>query len=260
MMMKIAIWRPFYAIAVTAIVLWVVGRDMSFMHWTFVYDVFIYQCYARGFWQGPEQSIHDVSQTRACQGFWGTGARRFHTFPREYPAPALAVFSLPLLTPWLPYDAAFLWWMALLLLLATGVVAWRGPPAAAIAVPLYTLVAGWQFLLDRYDLVPGLDIMLALVLAQRRNARSATAVLAMSTLLKGLPALLFPALLIAWRRNEGRWRIDCIILFVSLLLAGLLPVLLTDATAFWSPVLFALWRDRLQVCSPSRRRYCLSRG
>ena len=182
--------------AIMAVAVWMIGRDMTFMRTAFVYDVFIYQCYARAFWQGPERAVVTAPDTRSCRSFWGAAPQRFRTFPQEYPVLSLGVFSLPLLTPWLPYNAAFLWWMALCLLLAALILAWRGPPGSAIAFLLYTLLAGWQFVLARYDLVPGLAVLLALVLAQRGRMRAATAVLAAGTLLKGFPVLLLPLLLI----------------------------------------------------------------
>jgi len=105
-----------------------------------------------------------------------------------------------------------------------------------------TLLAGWQFVLARYDLVPGLTVLLALVLAQRGRTRAATAALAAGTLLKGFPVLLLPLLLINARRKEGRWRLDCLILFVGLLLVGLLPALVLNPHGFWSPIAYALHR------------------
>lgn len=238
--------RPIYVAAVLLIVLWAVGRDMSALRGAFVYDVFIYQCYARAFWQGADHAVAIAPETRACRPFWGRIVRPFHAFPREYPVLSLAAFSLPLLTAGVPYDAAFMWWMALLLLLATGALAWRGPPASAIALPLYTLLAGWQFMLIRYDLVPGLVALIALVLVTRGKARAATAMIAIGTLLKGFPLLLFPLFLLAWRREQGRWRVDCVALLLGLLAAMLVPAFVLNRADLLSPLTYAVHRP-LQV-------------
>ena len=235
-------WRLLYVSAIMAVAVWMIGRDMTFMRTAFVYDVFIYQCYARAFWQGPQRAVVLAPETRSCRSFWGPAPQRFRAFPQEYPVLSLGVFSLPLLTPWLPYNAAFLWWMALCLLLATLILAWRGPPGHALALLLYTLLAGWQFVLARYDLVPGLGVLLALVLAQRGRMRAATVALAAGTLLKGFPVLLLPLLLINARRKEGRWRLDCLILFVGLLLVVLLPALVLNPHGILSPIRYALHR------------------
>lgn len=181
--------RLLYSCVIVLAVLGAIGQDMAFMRTSFVYDVFIYQCYARGFWQGADQAIKSSPATAACKPFWDHKASRFHALPREYPALSLAVFSLPLLTPWLPYNAAFLLWMAFLLLAAACLLAWRGPPWSAIALPLYVLLAGWQFVLARYDLVPGLCILLAAILAYRGRLRTATVLIAVGTLLKIFPVL-----------------------------------------------------------------------
>ncbi len=235
-------WRLLYAGVMVVVVLWMVGRDMTFMRRAFVYDVFIYQCYARGFWQGPQGSIVAAPETRACAPFWGQTPKRFHTFPREYPAPALAVFSLPLLTPWLPYNAAYLLWMALLLLLATGVIAWRGPPMAAVAFPLYVLLAGWQFVLFRYDLAPGLCVLLALAFLRGGRWRAATVMLAVGTLMKGFPAFLLPVALMAQRRQDGRWRLDCPLIFAALMFMGLAPAFLVNPAGLLAPLGYAAHR------------------
>ena len=204
-------------------------------------DVSVYRCYAQGFWQG-EQILHQAA-TRDCAPLWEKPPQRFHALPREYPAASLVIFSLPLLTPWLSYTNGYIAWMAIILLVATGLLAWRGPPEAAIAFPLYALLAGWSFTLERYDLLPGLCVVLAFALTQRERPRAATAVLAVGTLLKLFPVLLLPLLLIACKRGEGgRWRLDLLAIFAAIGLAGSLPVLLVDPSALWAPIHYELSR------------------
>ena len=202
--------------AILAVAVWMIGRDMTFMRTAFVYDVFIYQCYARAFWQGPQQAVVVAPETRSCRSFWGTAPQRFRAFPQEYPVLSLGVFSLPLLTPWLPYNAAFLWWMALCLLLATLILAWRAPPKTCACF--------------------------AAVHPARRLAVCACSLRPRAGLLKGFPVLLLPLLLIYARRKERRWRLDCHILFVGLLLVVLLPALVLNPRGFWSPIPYALHR------------------
>jgi len=235
-------WRVVYAGAVAVVLIYLLSRDMRLLRSAFVYDVFIYQCYARGFWQGEVEALRAAPETKDCRPFWGGAARRYHTLPREYPAPALAVFSLPLLTPWLPYNAAFEWWMAMLLLSANVALALRGPPGSAVALPLYTLLAGWQFLLIRYDLAPGLCILLALILAEHERPRAATVALAVSTLLKGFALLLVPVFVLTWRRRYRSWRLDCLLLGAGLLLLGLLPVLIASPEGALEPLRYAAQR------------------
>ena len=130
----------------------------------------------------------------------------FRVLPVEYPAPALTVFSLPLLMPWLSYDTAYLVWMALLLTLVTGAIAWRGYRQVAVAVPLYVLLAGWSFALQRYDLVVGICILATVMFAGRGRLLISAVFLAIATALKGLPVVLLPALLWAdqlWRGRAG---------------------------------------------------------
>jgi hypothetical protein len=204
-------------------------------------DVVVYQCYARGFWQGAQAA--QQAELQSCTGVWSAAPRRFRSFPDEYPAPALTIFSLPLLMPWLSYATGYVLWMALCLLVAAAILAWRGPPEAAVALPLYLLLAGWTFTLQRYDLIPGLCILLMLALARHGRFRAAVVALAAATVLKAFAIVLLPLLLIAARRSEhGRWRLDLIALFVGICALILLPVAVVAPSALWSPLHFELAR------------------
>jgi len=203
-------------------------------------DVFVYQCYAHGFWQG--QLPAHVADTQSCAASFAGQPRQFHSFPSEYPAAALAIFSLPLLLPWLSYGAAYMVWIGLILLLATGVLAWRGRWAAAAALPVYVVLAGWGFVLQRFDLLPGLCVLLALIAARRGRPRAAAAALAAGTLLKLFPIVLLPLLLIVCKRESGRWRLDIAAVFGAVCLLGVLPALALNPTGLAGSVAFLFGR------------------
>ena len=201
-------------------------------------DIFAYECYSRAFWRG-EQALVDAPHTVLCADrrwkFWIAPPRALHTLPREYPAPAIFVFSLPLLIPWLPFALAY---MLLMGLLSLGVVAWmvrRGLLLCGAAFALYGLIGGWATLLARFDLVPGVLVLAALVLADRGRWTPAYLALAIATLLKLYPALALPVMLIAeWRATGERpWR--GLGLFALVIAIGLLPFALLNPAAFMAP-------------------------
>jgi len=167
-----------------------------------VTDVPLYQCYAQAFWQG-RAAVTDPRVVRQCP--WparGPAPARYHALPREYPAAALAVFSLPLLTPWLPYDTAYRLWMAAFMLLGVAILAWWTTRWCTVAMMLYLFVGNADLALTRYDLVPALCVLGALLLAQRSRPRAAAVALAVGALLKVFPLLLVPLALSprdAWR-------------------------------------------------------------
>ncbi len=233
--------RLLFAAVVLVATLAAIGRDIGFMDQYYVLDLSIYKCYARSFWQGEQ--VAQNADMFLCALLWTGPPHRFHSFPKEYPALALAIFSLPLLTPGLSYVTAFALWLALCVLLVTGALGWRGPPEGVLAFPLYILLAGWFFALQRYDLLPGLCVLLALILAQRGRARASTVALAIGTLLKVFPLVLFPVLLIWCKRaDHGRWRLDLVALFGAICLAGVLPVLALNADALWMPLRYEMAR------------------
>ena len=234
--------RSAVAFLVVCITFLLVEADSRYLGTQTVYDVFIYQCYARAFWQGTAATQAAGPNLVICSAFWDSPAPRFHTLPREYPAPAVLIFSLPLLLSYGSYAASYAVLLGLLLIVAAGLIAWRGPPAAAIAFVLYTLLAGWKFALERYDLVPGLLVLLMAVCAQHRRYAAATLALAAATLLKGFPAILLPALLIAIHHDQGRWRPAYAFLFAGAVAVGLLPFALLAPDQLLAPLRYAAQR------------------
>jgi len=230
----------FAAVMVIA-TLFVLGNAVAYQSRFDPIDVFEYQCYAHGFWQGT--GVTDLANGHSCAPIWGGMPHRFRSFPSEYPAAALAVFSLPLLTPWWPYKTAYSLWLALFFLVAVGLLAWRGPPEVAVAFPLYSLLAGWGFLVQRYDLIVGVCVLLMVLLVRRGRWRAATVLLAVGTLLKIVPVVLLPLLLIAARGDSPkRWRVDLIGLFAGACLVVLLPTLALNPDQALGPLRFLTTR------------------
>ncbi len=219
---------------------WNLVRDVAYLRTVPIDDIFAYECYARAFWHGPA-AMTDAPHTRQCAAhafqFWTAPPRAFHTLPREYPAPALAVYTMPLLVPFAPYDVTF---MVMMGLLTFGVTAWlavRRLFLSAVAFALYVLVGGWATALARYDLIPSVLTVVALVLAERRRWNWAYALLAAGTLLKVYPALLVPVLAVQqWRiTGEPPWR--QIGLYIVVTVGGLLPGALLDPHNFIQPLI-----------------------
>ncbi|MGH2345173.1 MAG: glycosyltransferase family 87 protein, partial [Chloroflexota bacterium] len=225
------------SVAVIGNMLWI-GRSDSL-------DTAIYRCYAHAFWDGPR--MLQAAATKACVSLWSAPPQQFHTFPHEYPPLALAVFSLPLLLPGISYTAGFVMWLGLIMLVTAGWLIRRRQLEAAAAFVLYTLLAGWAFTLQRFDLLAGVIVLLTLVLAQQGRPRAAAGMLALATLLKLFPVVLLPFLLIACRRGEsGRWRWDLVTVFLAVCGAGILPELLLSPSSLWSPIHYELARP-LQI-------------
>jgi hypothetical protein len=222
-----------------ALLIWNLVRDVHFLLTIPIDDIRAYECYARAFWRGS-QAMVDAPQTRLCSAhafqFWVAPPRAFHTMPREYPAPALTIFSLPLLVPVQHYNIAF---MELMALLIVGVTAWLGMHrllGCAVAFALYVLLGGWATALARYDLVPGVLVLGALVLAERQRFRASYLLLAAGTLVKVFPAFLVPILAAHQWHATGKapWR--DLRLYALVVVAGLLPGLLLDPGNFLMPL------------------------
>ncbi len=140
------------------------------------YDVFEYQGYAKAFWLGQP---------------------RFTAFPTEYPPLALLPFSLTLLPGFADPRVSFGLGLSVLFLAGYAGV-WRCVSrGAARRYAWYLLPALQSTLLARYDLVPALAILAALLAARGRRFALAYALLAVGILLKLFPVVLLPAVMIA---------------------------------------------------------------
>jgi hypothetical protein len=111
--------------------------------------------------------------------------------PPEYPALALVPFGLTLI-PASDYGVVFVIAMGALFV-GGWMLIWRASSrSAATAYAVYLLAAGPWTLLGRFDLVPSLVVVGAILAGGRRHWRIAYALLAIGVLLKLYPVFLFP--------------------------------------------------------------------
>ncbi|HEY8285183.1 MAG TPA: glycosyltransferase 87 family protein [Chloroflexota bacterium] len=202
-------------------------------------DVFAYECYARAFWQGTH-AIAASPITHFCADprwrFWTAPPVAFHTLPREYPAPALAVFSLPLLWPFAPYASTYMVLVGLLILGVTGYFARRGLLLSAGAFALYVLVGGWATALERFDLVPGVLVVAALILAERSRFAWAYLLLAGAAVLKVYPGFVAAVLAARQWRRDGAFPSRELGGFAAAALAAALPFAILNLRGFLGPL------------------------
>lgn len=167
-------------------------------------------------------------------------------FPTEYPPLALVIFWLTL-TPLLPFQVAFAVWMGLAVAVGYQLVARRAGRQRATAYAVYVLVAGAGTVLARYDIIPAILTLGALLAAERRRYGWSFVLLALGTLLKIYPLVCVPLVLIAeyretasrggvtsWPALVRRWSAG-ISLFLGVIAAVMLvPILVSpnDALAF----------------------------
>ena len=202
-------------------------------------DLFAYECYARAFWRGS-QAITDSPITRYCGDprwlFWTAPPRAFHTLPREYPAPSLVLFSLPLLWPVAPYTLTYMVLLAALICGGTLYLARRQLLLCAAALVCYTLIGGWATALARFDLVPGVLVLGTLICAERSRYGPAYLLLAAATLLKVYPGFLAPVLALRQWRADGTPPRRYLGIFALALLAGTLPGAVLNPSGFLGPL------------------------
>ncbi len=129
----------------------------------------------------------------------------FHSLPREYPAPAIALFLAPLTLPF-SYSLGFG------LLAAAGAVALVLSSDGLAEYPgwsrrtcLYLLVGSAAVVFARYDVFPALAALLAVEAARREQWGRAWAWAVVGGLLKLFPFLLLPGFMIAERVQTGKW-------------------------------------------------------
>lgn len=140
----------------------------------------------------------------------------FHAFPKEYPPLSLIPFSFTLF-PASPnhFYWSFAEWMGLIVCVSYVWFARYLSRPKAISYVLYLLVGATSTLLMRFDLLPALVTLVALVLAERKRYRWAYALLAIGVLLKLYPVFLVPVVMThQWRETalarsgqvgQGQW-------------------------------------------------------
>jgi hypothetical protein len=200
-------------------------------------DAARYQCYAVSFWQGvpalntlpvgqcsfitkPPPDLAVVSQDTLLSEMRQLGlpsgliqfvsaqspAQPFHALPNEYPPLAMLPFLLGLIVPAHWYQVAFAVWMALI---AGGVylllLRWCSR-SAAMAYAFYLVVGGWGTVLVRFDIIPSVLTLLAVICAERKRWGWAFSYLALATLCKIYPVLLLPPFFLALQTEmKGNW-------------------------------------------------------
>ena len=152
-------------------------------------------------WSPPYLALGDLNEYHQyALDFWTQGPF-FHQFPKEYPPLALLPFSFTL-SPF--SDILYYWTFAA----ALGVIfclsyLWLARTVShrtALIYMLYLLAGTFATLLMRYDLLPALATLGALMLAERKRYNWAYTLLAVGVLLKLYPAFLVPLVMAAqWR-------------------------------------------------------------
>ena len=136
--------------------------------------------------------------------FW-TDSPIFHSFPKEYPPLSLIPFTFTL---W-PVSAAhsywvFAMWMGVIVCFSYLWFARTISRKKAITYAIYLLVGATGTLLMRFDLLPALTTLFALLLAERKHYRWAYGMLAVGLLLKLYPGFLVPVLMVSqWREYHA---------------------------------------------------------
>jgi Glycosyltransferase family 87 len=200
-------------------------------------DAARYQCYAVSFWQGtsalntlparqctfithPSTDLSVVSQASLVGKMRQLGlpsgliqfvsaqnpAHPFHALPNEYPALAMIPFSLGLVVPPLWYQVAFAVWMVLIAAILYFVLLRWCSRWAAIAYAFYIVVGGWATAAGRFDIIPSLLTLLAVICAERKRWGWTFSCLALATLFKIYPVMLLPPFFLALQMElKGNW-------------------------------------------------------
>src|SRR5215472_3870895 len=168
-------------------------------------DAAHYQCYALIFWLGS-RAIELLPPTQCTFLPASTSIQPpFHMLPLEYPPLTLLLFSLALFAPISFYQLAFSLCMALTAVAVYTLLLWYGPRGAALTFLFYALLGEWATIEGGFDIVPATLTLLCIITAERKHWTSAYVALAIGTLLKIYPLLLFPALFIAEQRDIQRF-------------------------------------------------------
>lgn len=201
-------------------------------------DVAKYQCYAAVFLQGthvaksyPPHQCDFISESQTytnakiAAGLQKYGAPGFlvdfvkhqnislplRALPHEYPLLTLIPFLIVLVSPQHWYQVAFAILMALLAGGMYFLLARFKSRTAAIIGATLLVIGGWSTAVGRFDLVPSLLTLLAVILAERKRWTWAFVLLALAFLMKFYPVMLLIPFLVgqqmelhekwnAWRR------------------------------------------------------------
>ena len=157
-------------------------------------DVDKYQCYEVAFWQGAS-GLHALPEAQ-CQ-FLTASSEPFRTLPKEYPFLVLIPLSLPLLLSPPLYKVGFALLMFLAICSIFALLRAVRSSRTAFTFLIYLVLGCLGTAEGRFDLLPSVCTFAALILAERRRWNWASALLAIATLLKLYPLILFIPFLIA---------------------------------------------------------------
>lgn len=199
-------------------------------------DVPIYQCYAVAFWGGLpalktlpwsqcsfltqplDSSISNASLVHWMQTYHlpagiinfvasQTSNLPLHSLPREYPLPAIIPFSLPLLFPSYEYRVVFAILMSLVAASIYGLLRCFRSRWAAGTCALYLVIGGWATAEGRFDLIPSVLTLVAVIFGARKHWNWAFAFLALAVVFKFYPLpLLLPFLLAQQQASDEKWK------------------------------------------------------
>jgi hypothetical protein len=144
-------------------------------------------------WKLPNGDV--VEYYRYALAFW-TRNPPFKSFPVEYPPLAIIPFTLTQLPPLGDYMSVYAFWMGALVIAGYFAFLRFSTRPRAIMYALYLVVGAAATLLARFDLVPALVTLAALLLAQRRHFGYAYVLVGVGVLLKLYPAFLLPTVAI----------------------------------------------------------------
>jgi hypothetical protein len=217
------------------------GAISSFGGWAL--DVYEYQCYAMAFWHGTDGlRLLPAGQCDLMRAVVGhpLAARALANLPAEYGALALLVFSPPLLAPAAWYPALFLAEMLLAILATAALCAAYGRRPGGHAYLAFVLLGCAVIAGTRFDAVPGLLTLLAVIWGSRRRTLPSYAALAAATALKLYPVVLLLPLAIAEARAGGGVRRAArgVALYVALLGAVVAGSLLLNPRDALAPLAF----------------------
>jgi hypothetical protein len=130
----------------------------------------------------------------------------FHALPHEYPVLTLVPFLLVMFAPGHWYQIAF---AILMILLAAGIyfllVHFKSRNAAIVGAILL-VIGGWGTVAGRFDLIPSLLTLLAVLLGERKRWIWAFVALAIAFLMKFYPIILLIPFLLAQQMDvRARW-------------------------------------------------------
>src|SRR5947209_552670 len=198
-------------------------------------DAAKYECYAVAFWQGtpalrpfpweqcyflthPGTSFISTATIVKTMQIYELPApliqfvagqsphQALHALPHEYPLPTIIPFTLGLLAPPGWYQVVFAIWMSLVAAVMYVLLLRFRSRKAAIACALYLVVGGWGTADGRFDLVPSVLTLAALLCGIRKRWNWAFALLALATVLKFYPLVLIIPFLIAQQMESGdKW-------------------------------------------------------